>query len=247
MGTGVAVRNADLRERVCRVNRELVQAGLVVLAFGNASGIDRDAGIVAIKPSGVAYEHLRPEDVVLVALDDGRIVDGAARPSSDTPTHLVLYRAFPHAGGIVHTHSLHAASWAQARREIPCLGTTHADHFHGPVPVTRLLTDDETTVDYELNTGRVIVERFVTGGIDPAEVPACLDASHGPFAWGETPEGAIANAIALEHVAAIATETLALAPGTGPIPGALLEKHFHRKHGPNAYYGQPGRSETSRP
>jgi L-ribulose-5-phosphate 4-epimerase len=222
------------------VNRELVRSGLVVLAFGNASGIDRDAGIVAIKPSGVDYEALRPEDVVLVALDDGRVVDGAARPSSDTPTHLVLYGAFPGAGGIVHTHSLHAASWAQARREIPCLGTTHADHFHGPVPVTRLLSDDETATDYELNTGRVIVERFAAGGIDPAEVPACLDASHGPFAWGESPEEAIANAIALEHVAAMAIHTLALAPDIGPIPRALLDKHFHRKHGPNAYYGQPG-------
>jgi L-ribulose-5-phosphate 4-epimerase len=240
------MRHAELRERVCRVNRELVRAGLVVLAFGNASGIDRDAGVVAIKPSGVDYERLRPEDVVLLALDDGRIVDGVARPSSDTPTHLVLYRAFPHAGGIVHTHSLHAASWAQARREIPCLGTTHADHFHGPVPVTRLLTDEETATDYELNTGRVIVERFATGGIDPDKVPACLDASHGPFAWGGTPEEAISNAIALEHVAAMAIHTLSLAPRIEPIPRALLDKHFRRKHGPDAYYGQPGEPDGSR-
>ncbi len=233
------MRHAELRERVCATNRRLVEAGLVVLSFGNASGIDRADGLVAIKPSGVDYATLRPEDIVLVSLDDGRVVEGAARPSSDTPTHLVLYRSFPTVGGVIHTHSAHATAWAQARREIPCLGTTHADHFHGPVPVTRLLTDEEIAADYELNTGRVIVERFTEGGIDPSEVPACLDADHGPFAWGATPEEAIVNAIALEHVAWMAIHTVALAPETGPIPRSLLDRHFTRKHGPGAYYGQP--------
>ena len=232
------MRHAELRERVCEANRGLIEAGLVVLSFGNASGIDRGGGIVAIKPSGVDYATLRPEDIVVVAMEDGRNVDGVGRPSSDTPTHLFLYRNFPEAGGIVHTHSAHAAAWAQARREIPCLGTTHADHFHGPVPVTRALTDDEIATDYELNTGRVIVERFASGGIDPAEVPACLDASHGPFTWGATPEEALVNAVALELVAGMAIHTLAIRPDAGPIPEALLDRHFRRKHGPGAYYGQ---------
>jgi L-ribulose-5-phosphate 4-epimerase len=233
------MRYAELRERVCEVNRGLVEAGLVVLSFGNASGIDRGAGIVAIKPSGADYATLRPEGIVVVALEDGRVVDGAGRPSSDTPTHLFLYRNFPDAGGVVHTHSAHAAAWAQAQREIPCLGTTHADHFRGPVPVTRPLTSDEIAGDYELNTGRVIVERFSSGGIDPAEVPACLDASHGPFTWGVTPEEALVNAVVLEQVARMALDTLAIRPDTGPIPEALLDRHFRRKHGPGAYYGQP--------
>ncbi len=231
--------SGNLRERVCAVNLGLVKAGLVVLSFGNASAVDRDRGIVAIKPSGVAYESLRPEDIVLVSLEDGRLIEGTKRPSSDTPTHLILYRAFPSAGGIVHTHSVHASSWAQAGREIPCLGTTHADHFRGAVPVTRALSDQEIAGDYETHTGLVIVERFQAGGIDPAEVPACLDVRHGPFVWGASPEEALANAIALEHVAAMALKTLALAPGIGAAPEALVERHFHRKHGAGAYYGQP--------
>lgn len=233
------MRLAELRERVCGVNHGLVPAGLVVLAFGNASGVNRGEGIMAIKPSGADYAGLRPKDMVLVALDDGRVVEGAGRPSSDTPAHLGLYRGFEGIGGIVHTHSIHATSWAQARREIPCLGTTHADHFHGSVPVTRLLSDDEIQGDYEANTGLVIVERFVSAGIDPAGIPACLDASHGPFVWGNSPEAALENAIALEHVAAMAIHTLALAPDSPPISRALLDKHFFRKHGPGAYYGQP--------
>ncbi len=233
------MRHAELRERVFEANLGLVEAGLVVLSFGNASGIDRDARIVAIKPSGVAYATLRPEDIVLVSLDDGRVIEGEGRPSSDTPTHLVLYRSFPETGGVVHTHSVHAAAWAQARREIPCFGTTHADHFHGPVPVTRWLTDAEIQTDYEAHTGRVIVERFTEAGIDPTAVPACLDAGHGPFTWGETPHEALVNAIVLEQVARQAIATLAIEPGTGPIPQALLDKHFKRKHGPTAYYGQP--------
>ena len=245
------MRLAALRERVCDVNHGLVPAGLVVLAFGNASGVDRGEGIMAIKPSGVDYGRLRPQDIVLVALDDGRVIEGAGRPSSDTPAHLVLYRGFEGIGGIVHTHSVHATGWAQARREIPCLGTTHADHFHGSVPVTRFLTDDEIRGDYEANTGRVIVERFAGAGLDPAEIPACLDASHGPFVWGDAPEAALENAIALEHVAAMAIHTLALAPDAPPIPRALLERHFFRKHGPGAYYGQAtvgsrGRRGTAR-
>lgn len=240
------MRHADLRERVCAANRGLVEAGLVVLSFGNASGIDRDAGIVAIKPSGVAYATLRPEDIVLVALEDGRVVDGDRHPSSDTPTHLVLYRSFPEIGGVVHTHSVHAAAWAQARREIPCLGTTHADHFHGTVPVTRVLFDAEIAADYERNTGLVIAERFARGGIDPTEVPACLDACHGPFTWGASPDEALDNAIALEHVAAMAIHTLVLAPEAGPIPRSLLDRHFRRKHGPGAYYGQPAEVRPSR-
>jgi L-ribulose-5-phosphate 4-epimerase len=211
----------------------------VVLAFGNASGVDRGEGIMAIKPSGANYDRLRPKDIVLVALDDGQVIEGAGRPSSDTPAHVGLYRGFEGIGGIVHTHSIHATGWAQARREIPCFGTTHADHFHGSVPVTRFLSDDEIQGDYEANTGRVIVELFISAGIDPAMMPACLDASHGPFVWGDSPEVALENAIALEHVSAIAIHTLALAPDTPPIPCVLLDKHFFRKHGPGAYYGQP--------
>jgi L-ribulose-5-phosphate 4-epimerase len=233
------MEHVELRNRVFEVNRGLVEAGLVVLSFGNASGIDRGAGVVAIKPSGVDYATLRPDDIVVVSLEDGRVVEGTGRPSSDTPTHLVLYRSFPDAGGVVHTHSVHAAAWAQARREIPCLGTTHADHFHGPVPVTRWLDDEEIRTDYEAHTGRVIVERFAEAGIDPSDVPACLDASHGPFTWGATPEEALVNAIALEQAAQMAIHTLAIEPGTGAIPRALLDKHFRRKHGPTAYYGQP--------
>lgn len=232
------MRLAELRERVCTVNHGLVSAGLVVLAFGNASGVDRGEGIIAIKPSGTDYVTLRPKDIVLVALDDGRVIKGTGRPSSDTPAHLGLYRGFGSIGGVVHTHSIHAAGWAQARREIPCLGTTHADHFHGSVPVTRLLSEEEIQRDYEANTGRAIVERFVSAGIDPVSIPACLDASHGPFVWGDSPEAALENAIALEHVAAVAIHTLALAPDIAQIPRTLLDKHFFRKHGPGAYYGQ---------
>lgn len=236
-----AMEYRELRERVCAANLGLVRAGLVVLAFGNASGIDRSRGVVAIKPSGVDYDALRPRDIVVVALEDGRVIDGALRPSSDTPTHLALYRAFAGIGGVIHTHSVAATSWAQAGCDIPCLGTTHADYFRGPVPVTRLLSDEEIELDYELNTGLVIVERFVRDGIDPLEVPACLDASHGPFTWGDTPEKALEHAIALEHVAAMAISTVALTPHAGGIPDALLRRHFYRKHGPGAYYGQKSR------
>lgn len=197
---------------------------------------------MAIKPSGVPYDELRPEAMVVVGLDDGRIVDSTYRPSSDTPTHLVLYRRFATIGGVVHTHSSFATAWAQALRPIPCVGTTHADHFHGPVPVTRQLTRDEIEGDYEAQTGEVIVELFETSGLDPLEMPAAMVASHGPFTWGIDAAQAVENAIALESVAASALRTTQLRPDVHPIGDDLLERHFRRKHGPNAYYGQ--RNET---
>jgi L-ribulose-5-phosphate 4-epimerase len=233
------VLHAELRERVCDANLGLVRAGLVVLSFGNASGIDRDAGVIAIKPSGVDYASLRPPDIVLVSIEDERVVDGTARPSSDTPTHRVLYQRFPNVGAVIHTHSVRATGWAQAGREIPCLGTTHADHFRGAIPVTRELTDDEIAGEYERNTGLVIAERFALDGIDADQVPACLDIGHGPFVWGRTPEAALENAIALEHVAGAAFYSVVLGSDVGPIAPTLLDRHFSRKHGPMAYYGQP--------
>jgi L-ribulose-5-phosphate 4-epimerase len=229
----------ELRERVVAANLALVEAGLVVLTFGNASAADREAGVMAIKPSGVAYDSLRPEDVPLVDLASGAVVSGKRRPSSDTPTHLALYRAFTDVGGVVHTHSPFATAWAQAQRELLCLGTTHADHFHGPVPVTRQLTAAEIESDYEERTGAVIVEAFAERGLDPLELPAALVASHGPFVWGAEVEGAVENAVALEAVAASAYRSLQLAAGLEGIPAELLEKHFSRKHGAAAYYGQP--------
>jgi L-ribulose-5-phosphate 4-epimerase len=228
---------ADLRERVCSANFAICDAGLVRLTWGNVSVCDRDAGAVAIKPSGVDYDDLTPDAIVVVALEDGRPMWGDLRPSSDTPTHLALYRAFPGIGGIVHTHSTHATAWAQARRAIPCYGTTHADHFHGPVPVTRNMTGDEIAGAYEENTGLVIVELFAD--LDPLAVPAALVAGHGPFAWGASPEAAVANAIVLEEVARIAALTESLVEEARPISRKLLDRHFLRKHGRNAYYGQP--------
>lgn len=229
----------ELRERVVAANLALVEAGLVVLTFGNASAADREAGVMAIKPSGVAYDSLRPEDVAVVDLASGAVVSGKRRPSSDTPTHLALYRAFTDVGGVVHTHSPFATAWAQAQRELLCFGTTHADHFHGPVPVTRQLTAAEIEGDYEERTGAVIVEAFAERGLDPLELPAALVASHGPFVWGAEVEGAVENAVALEAVAASAYRSLQLAAGLEGIPAELLEKHFSRKHGAAAYYGQP--------
>jgi L-ribulose-5-phosphate 4-epimerase len=228
----------DLRDEVWRANQALFESDLVTLSFGNASGVDRAAGVLLIKPSGVPYEALRPADLVAVALEDGRTVEGRLRPSSDTPTHLVLYRRFPEIGGVVHTHSTEASAWAQAGRPIPPFGTTHADHFHGPVPVTRPLTAGEIEGDYEAATGRVIVETLDQAGITPLEMPAVLVANHGPFTWGPDPKAAVENAIALEMVAAMARRALQLAPGLGPVPDALLERHFSRKHGSGAYYGQ---------
>jgi L-ribulose-5-phosphate 4-epimerase len=224
-----------LRERVWRANLDLVRHGLVILTFGNASGIDRKKGLVAIKPSGVSYEHMKATDMVVVDLE-GKIVAGELIPSSDTPTHIELYKAFPSIGGIVHAHSLYATMFAQAATEIPCLGTTHADHFHGPVPVTRFPTRKDVETDYEKNTGKLIVRRFAR--IDPNATPAALVAGHGPFAWGKTPAEAVANALVLEQTAQTALGTLTLRPGRRALPGYILEKHFLRKHGPRAYYGQ---------
>jgi L-ribulose-5-phosphate 4-epimerase len=230
--------HAELRERVLDANLALGRAGLVVLTFGNASAVDRAAGVVAIKPSGVAYDRLGAADVAVVDLESGAVVDGETRPSSDTPTHLVLYRAWPDVGGIVHTHSSFATAWAQARREVPCFGTTHADHFDGAVPVTRPLNADEVEGEYERATGGVILETFSRLELDPLDRPAVLVASHGPFVWGASVEAAVENAIALEEIAASALRTSQLRPEATPIDDVLRQRHFRRKHGPAAYYGQ---------
>lgn len=225
----------ELREQVWRANLELKAQNLIIYSWGNVSGIDREKGIVLIKPSGIDYDALRPED--LVALDlNGKVVEGTLRPSSDTPTHLELYRRFEQVGGICHTHSTYATVWAQACREIPCFGTTHADSFYGPVPVTDPMQPDEIEGDYELNTGKVIVRRFA--GLDPMQVPAVLVANHGPFTWGPTAEKAVENAVVLEQCAQMALATLQLSPDQPEISRALLDKHYLRKHGKNAYYGQ---------
>jgi L-ribulose-5-phosphate 4-epimerase len=236
------VDDRGLRELACGANRELARLGLATLAFGKVSVVDRAAGVVAIKASGVACGDLEPDDVALVSLADGTAADPGRRASSDTPTHLELYRAFAGTGAVIHIHSPYATSWAQAARPIPPLGTTHADHFRGPVPVTRELDRDEIAGDYEAATGRVIVERFADGP-DPLDVPAVLVASHGAFIWGTDATSALDNAVALEHVAAIACHQAALGP-LEPIPAELRDRHFDRKHGPTAYYGQPARVRT---
>jgi L-ribulose-5-phosphate 4-epimerase len=228
----------ELKERVYRVNMALVEAGLVVLTWGNASGADRKAGVMAIKPSGVPYSTLKPEDIIVMSVERGKIVDGRGRPSSDTPTHLHLYREFPSIGGVVHTHSTHATSFAQAQRDIPCFGTTHADNFYGTIPCTRPMTYDEIEDDYTLNTGKVIVECFRERGLDPLDVPGVLVSSHAPFTWGVNEDKALENAIVIEFAAQMAMNSLALNPKLGPIPQRLLDRHFKRKHGPAAYYGQ---------
>jgi L-ribulose-5-phosphate 4-epimerase len=227
-----------LKQRVLEANLALVQSGLVVLTWGNASGADRGAGVMAIKPSGVPYDRLRAADICVFSLETGQMVEGAGRASSDTPTHLHLYREFSSVNGVVHTHSPNATAFAQAHRPIPCYGTTHADNFCGEIPVTREMSAQEVELDYELNTGRVIVERFRAGQIDPQRVPGVLVASHAPFAWGSTPEKAVENAIVLEFTAQMALTGLALASNMKAIPQYLLDKHFFRKHGPKAYYGQ---------
>jgi L-ribulose-5-phosphate 4-epimerase len=226
---------SDLKEAVCKANLALVRAGLVTLTWGNVSGIDRRHGRVAIKPSGVPYEQLEPRHIVVVDLD-GKVVEGELRPSSDTRTHLLLYRQFGEIGGIAHTHSRHASMFAQARREIPCLGTTHADYFHGPVPVTRVLTESEVAGDYEAATGRIIVERFAQ--LDPMAIPGVLVAGHGPFTWGRTAIESVDAAIALEAIAEMALGTWQLDPHLPELEAHLSEKHYRRRHGPSAYYGQ---------
>ena len=233
-----------LKTQVWEANLTLQRTGLAPLTWGNVSGIDRDRGLVVIKPSGVPYEALRPESLVVTDLS-GRVIEGTRRPSSDTPTHLVLYRTFEKIGGIAHSHSRHATAFAQAGREIPCLGTTHADHFHGAVPVTRPISRAETEGAYEEGTGRAMVERLA--GLDPIEMPAVLVAHHGPFTWGGDAAEAVKNSIALELVAEMAMLTLALHPDATAIPTHLLEKHFLRKHGPDAYYGQASPSVTPGP
>ena len=226
----------ELKEQVCQANLKLVTEGLVIQTWGNVSGVDRGAAVVVIKPSGVCYDSMKPEHMVAVSLDTGEVVDGDLKPSSDTPTHLELYRAFEQVGGIVHTHSQAATAWAQGKREIPALGTTHADYFHGPVPCTAPLTPDQIADEYEINTGKVIVKRFA--GIDPLHCPAVLVAEHGPFTWGRSPDKAVENAVVLEEIAKLAHLTLTISPNATQIPTELLDKHFLRKHGPGAYYGQ---------
>jgi L-ribulose-5-phosphate 4-epimerase len=225
-----------LKKEVCEANLRLVREGLVVRTWGNASGIDRSRGLMVIKASGVPYRGMTSRHMVVVELGTGRVVGGSLRPSSDAPTHLLLYESFGGAGGIVHTHSLYATAWAQAQKSIPPLGTTHADYFAGPIRCTRPLRPEEITADYEANTGRVIIE--TCAGADPLHVPAVLVAGHAPFSWGRNAKEAVENAVILEHVARLASETIAIVPGAAGIPEALLSKHFLRKHGPDAYYGQ---------
>ena len=232
----------ELKERVCRANLDLVKHGLVVFTWGNASAIDRKSGLVVIKPSGVSYENMKPSDMVVVDLD-GNVVEGSLKPSSDTPTHLVLYKAFPNIGGVVHTHSTYATAWAQAGLEIPNIGTTHADYFHDDIPCTRTMKKAEVFGEYEKETGNVIVEAFK--GLNPDDTPAVLVRNHGPFAWGTDAENAVHNAVVLEQVAKMAfisvtqnLSTLDIIKHKPSMNKHLIEKHYSRKHGPKAYYGQ---------
>lgn len=228
-------RYNDLKHRVYDANMELPRAGVVIYNFGNVSAIDREAGVIAIKPSGVMYDVLKPEDIVIVDLD-GRVIEGALSPSSDTRTHLVLYRHFSTIGGVVHTHSTYAVAWAQACRAIPVYGTTHADHLHLDIPVTELMADDAVERDYEEETGMQIVKTFEH--ISPDEAPMVLVAGHGPFTWGKTPEKAVYHAVILEELAKMALFSEQLSPGLPRLKESLIQKHYLRKHGPNAYYGQ---------
>ena len=224
-----------LREQVCDANVELFRRGLAKFTFGNASGVDRERGVVVIKPSGVPYDKLTPANMVVTDLN-GEVVEGSLRPSSDLPTHAALIRAFPSIGGVVHTHSMYATVFAQARREIPCLGTTHADYFRGPIPVTRPLSPTAIATGYELETGHSIVRRFAK--LNPETMPAVLVANHASFCWGASVEEAVNNASYLEEIAAMAYHTLVLRANAAPVSPALLDKHFTRKHGPDSYYGQ---------
>lgn len=227
----------QLKQQVYEANMELPRRGLVTYTWGNVSGIDRESGLFVIKPSGVEYDELRPEDLVVLDLN-GNKVEGKLNPSSDTKTHIELYKAFPELGGIVHTHSTHAVAWAQAGRDIPCFGTTHADYFYGPVPCARALTQEEIDEDYEKNTGKVIIEAFHGRNIQPMHVPGVVCSSHGPFTWGKDAAQAVYHAVVLEEVAKMALLTLQIDPNAAPAPQHIQDKHFLRKHGPNAYYGQ---------
>ncbi|MBQ6111305.1 MAG: L-ribulose-5-phosphate 4-epimerase [Synergistaceae bacterium] len=226
-----------LREEVYRANMELPERGLVVYTWGNVSGIDREKGLVVIKPSGVEYDELTPDKLVIVDLNNN-VIEGNLNPSSDTKTHVELYKSFPEIGGIVHTHSSHAVAWAQAGKSIPCYGTTHADYFYGSVPCTRNLTPEEVNDDYELNTGKVIVETFRNLNIDPAAVPAVICRNHGPFTWGKNAEQAVYHAVILEEVAKMAMFTVTIDANAENAPQYVLDKHYLRKHGAKAYYGQ---------
>ena len=227
----------ELKAEVCRANLELQARGVVIYTWGNVSGIDRGQGLVVIKPSGVDYDGMKPEDMVVVDLESGRTAEGKWKPSSDTATHLELYRRFPALGGITHTHSVHAVAFAQAGRDIPALGTTHADYFYGAVPCTRELTRAEVEQDYELNTGRVIAETILARGIDPLAVPGIVVKNHGPFTWGTDAAASVYHAVVLEKVAEMTMKTLLLNPDA-EMNRYILDKHYQRKHGPNAYYGQ---------
>ena len=224
----------ELKEKVCRANLDLVKHGLVIFTWGNVSAIDRESGLVVIKPSGVSYDGMKPSDMVVVDLE-GNVVEGELRPSSDTPTHLVLYKAFKEIGGIVHTHSTYATAWAQAGRDIPNIGTTHADYFHDAIPCTPDMTKEEVMGQYELETGNVIVRRFE--GLNPVHTPGVLVKNHGPFSWGKDADQAVYNAVVMEQVAKMAFVAYSVNPDLTMNP-LLIEKHFSRKHGPNAYYGQ---------
>jgi len=227
----------DLKEKVFKANMDLVKHNLVIFTWGNVSGIDREKGLVVIKPSGVSYDVMKASDMVVVDLQTGKVVEGELNPSSDTPTHLVLYRAFQNIKGVVHTHSTFATAWAQAGCDIPNIGTTHADYFYKAIPCTRSMNEAEVKGDYELETGNVIVERFQQGAIDPDATPGVLVKNHGPFSWGTSPDNAVYNAVVMEQVAKMAFVSYSVNPQTTMNP-LLVEKHYSRKHGPNAYYGQ---------
>lgn len=226
----------ELKEQVCKANLELPKYGLVTFTWGNVSGVDREKGLMVIKPSGIDYDGMTPDDMVVVSLATGEKVEGKWKPSSDTATHVVLYNAFPNIGGVVHTHSRWATSFAQAGKGIPAYGTTHGDYYYGEIPCTRRMTSEEITGDYELETGNVIIETFEGKGAD--DIPAVLVHSHGPFAWGKDAHNAVHNAVVLEELAFMAFHTTALTPEIGPMQQELLDKHYLRKHGKNAYYGQ---------
>ena len=227
----------QLKIDVCAANLDLVAKGVVIYTWGNVSGIDREKGLVVIKPSGVDYDGMGPEDMVVVDLETGETVEGQWKPSSDTATHLELYRKYPSIGGIVHTHSVSAVAFAQAGKDIPALGTTHADYFYGDIPCARCLTKEEVESAYEINTGKVIIETLEERGIDPIAVPGIVVANHGPFAWGKSPAQAVYHAVVMEKVAQMDLQTLLLNPAAS-MPQYVLDKHYLRKHGPNAYYGQ---------